>query len=115
MKRAILILALIQYFTLSAFALDIKLAWDPMPAGQTWTAVRIYERVGTVYTQVGQVVPPVATVTLASVTTGTHYYVARSYNGQSESVNSNEVMVTVLTVPGAPTALTITITVQGSQ
>ena len=112
MKRAILILAVILCFALSAMAIDIKLAWDAMPAGQAWTAVRIYERVGTVYAQVGQVVPPVATLTLASVATGTHYYVARSYNGQAESANSNEVTAVVLSVPSAPTTVTITIVVQ---
>jgi len=93
-------------------AVNVNLSWDAMPAGQSWTQVRLYERVGTVYTQVGQVVPPVATITLASVAVGTHYYVARSYNGQAESANSNEVTAIILGVPSAPTTVTITIVVQ---
>jgi hypothetical protein len=43
---------------------------------------------------------------------GTHYYVARSYNGQAESANSNEVTAIILGVPSAPTTVTITIVVQ---
>ncbi len=106
---AILWLAL----AVSAFAgVNLKLAWDPKPAGDTRTSTRIYEKVGTTYTQVAEVQEPATTVTLTNVAIGTHTYVARAWNGQQESVDSNSVQSVILQAPQAPTTVTITVIIQ---
>jgi hypothetical protein len=103
-----------------AQAATVTLAWDPMPAGQAWTKVQAYERTGTItpytYVKVGEtpsVVPPAAPVnTLAfQAAIGTHTYIVRSTNGQSESGDSNAVQGIILATPSSPTTITITITV----
>lgn len=111
MKRIILIAALLL-FAVPAMAATVTLAWDPMPAGQSWTGVTAYEQIGTVYTQVAKVTgtPPASTLSFQA-TTGTHTYVVRSTNGQSESPNSNSVQGIILSTPTTPTTITITITV----
>ena len=123
MKRLLFVIASLMLFaSIASAAATVNLAWDAMPAGQAWTAVKCYERTGAAapytYTLVGQtptVVPPTAPVTTLSipnVATGTHVYVVRSYNGQSESADSNSVQGVILAVPTAPTTITITVTVQ---
>jgi hypothetical protein len=102
---------------MSLQAATVNLAWDAMPAGQAWTEVRCYERTGAsapyTYTLKGTVtgVPPTNTISITGVATGTHTYVVRAYNGQSESADSNSVQGIILAVPNAPTTITITIQV----
>jgi hypothetical protein len=98
-------------------ATNVVFQWDAEPGGQAWTQVRIYERTGTAapytYALVGSAAcPGCITYTAVNVATGTHTYIARSYNGQSESVDSNPVTAVILAVPSAPTTVTITIVVQ---
>lgn len=108
-----LLFALLMLFSLTSMAaVNVKLQWDAKPTGDTRTSVRIYEHVGTAYNQVGEVTEPAVTITLTGVATGSHSYVARAWNGQSESGNSNEVTTVILATPGAPTTVTITIVVQ---
>jgi hypothetical protein len=95
-------------------AVNLKFQWDAKLAGDTRTHVRIYEKVtGTpvTYTQLAEVPEPVVNVTITGVLSGTHSYVARGWNGQEESADSNVVTITVLTVPGVPTNVTITIVI----
>jgi len=119
MKRLLsIIILMLALAGLAQAAANVTLAWDPMPAGQAWTAVRAYERTGAigsyVYTLVGTSTgsPPAPTVTIPNVSVGTHTYVVRAYNGQSESVDSNAVQGIILSVPTAPVTVTITVTVQ---
>lgn len=94
-----------------AFGVGVNLAWDPRPASDSRTFVRIFERTGAApynYTQVAQVAEPATTFTLATVSPGIHVYVVHGYNGQSESPDSNAVTTIVLTVPGTITNLTAT-------
>ena len=114
MKKIFLLIALL--ITTIACAADVKLEWDPMPPGQQWTAVRIYEHVGANFTQVGEVAMSSVTITIPNVPTGPHAYVARSvapiFVGSTqleESVNSNEVTCIILAKPESPTTLRIKI------
>jgi len=108
-KRFYLVLCLIL-FAIYAQAATVTLAWDAMPAGESWTSVRIYERTGIVapytYAQVASVACPGCTTAVVTVTAvGNHTYVARSYNGTIESADSNSVLVNV---PAPPVNLKIT-------
>ena len=97
----------------TAMAANVNLAWDAKLPADTRTSVRIYERTGVTpytYTLVATALEPATTVTLPSVTQGTHTYVARGWNTQSESVDSNAVSTVILAVPGVVTNVTITIT-----
>lgn len=107
-----LIIALLL-FALTASASDVILTWDPMPAGQSWTHVRIYERTGAAapytYTRKAEVTGDKTTATIADVAPGVHVYVARSVNGW-ESVDSNP-----SSTPDVPTAPSLTVTVTIAQ
>jgi hypothetical protein len=99
----------------SAFAATVNLAWDAMPAGQNWTQVRAYERVGAVapftYTLVGTSgCPGCIGVSIPNVPVGTHTYIVRSWDSQQESADSNSAQGTILSVPNPPSTITITIT-----
>jgi hypothetical protein len=100
--------------TVPLYAATINLAWDAKTVGDTRTHVRIYERTGAVtpytYTLVATAIEPATTVTVPSVTAGTHTYVARGWNGQSESADSNAVSAVILALPGVIQNVTITIT-----
>jgi hypothetical protein len=96
-------------------AVNLKFQWDVKPGGDTRTSVRIYERTGTgpyTFTQVAEVAEPAVTVTVNNVTPGVHSYVARGWNGQEESGDSNLVTSAVLAAPGIPTTVTITVVIQ---
>lgn len=119
MKRFLLFFLLFFALSFAATraiaAVNLKFQWDAKTAGDTRTSVRIYERTGTVapytYTQVAEVAEPAITVTVNNVSAGTHTYVARGWNGQQESVDSNAVTSVVLNAPSAPTTVTITIVI----
>ena len=111
MKKLFVILWLL--FAVTAMAANVNLAWDSKSVGDTRTHVRIYERTGVTpytYTLVATAVEPATTVMLPGVTQGTHTYIARGWNGQSESLDSNAVSTVILAVPGVVTNVTITIT-----
>ncbi len=110
MKRLLVILWLL--LAVPVMAAEVKLAWDPMPAGESWTTVRAYERAGTApftYTQVGEAAQPANEMTLANVVPGKHTYIVRAFNGAWESGDSNSVGTP--TLPTAPGRVTITITI----
>ncbi len=111
MRRLLVILCLMTVGPL--MAAEVKLAWDPMPAGESWTHVRAYERSGAApnytYVRVGEVAAPLAEMNIANVVPGQHTYIVRSFNSTWESGDSNSVGTPA--VPGAPGRVTITITI----
>jgi len=112
MKRLFLVIAFALLLVIPLHAADVSFIWDPMPAGQTWTKVRIYDVTGAVPTMKAEVAATVTTATVANAQPG-QKYIARSFNGAFESADSN--IVTLPPVPMSPTNLkfTITITVAG--
>ena len=66
----------------------ITLEWTPMPAGEHWQEVRVYEN------DVAQAaaIPPKNSVTFRA-TPGTHVYTIRSWDGMLESDDSNSVTI----------------------
>jgi hypothetical protein len=77
---------------------QITLAWDPMPTGESWQAVRIYDisaaetLLSTVPCQSG---PPIACPTTVTITIQKRAYnfTARAWDGNWESDNSNIVIL----------------------
>ncbi len=63
----------------------VTFTWDPMPAGQNWQQVRIYERFGSqapyTYAKVAEVPGNQITATVQGVSAGKHTYIARSVDG----------------------------------
>lgn len=102
MKKALLVLAVLAAGAIYALQAQkqITLAWDPMPVGAGWAEVRIYDISATpevlVATAVCQSGTCPTTVT-ATVQKKAYQFVARSYNGEWESDNSN-----VVVLPGPP-------------
>jgi hypothetical protein len=116
-RRLVITLLFAVLNTVAAAAADITLTWDPMPTGQTWQAVRIYELVNGTPTKVGEVAVANGLpnrITLTGVVPGVHTYTARSVDPQwGESTDSNQ--ATTNPANGAPTGfkITVTVTVQG--
>lgn len=109
-----LLLTTLLLLALPVFATDIKVTWDPMPTGQAWTAVRLYEKSGAEFLKVGETSLSGinASITITNVQPGTHTYVLRSFNGQQESPSSADIPFTLLVAPVAPTGGTITVIVK---
>ena len=102
MKRVMLVLVLLLGMPAMLQAATLTFQWDPMPAGQNWSKVRLYEKSGTVYTLLAEVAVP-ATQVVATIVPGAHAFVVRSYDGTWESADSNT--VTTGPVPAAPSNL----------
>ena len=113
MKRLAMLLGMLLFFALPGLAADITFVWDPAPAGQTWTKVRLYERTGTTspygYALKGEVAGAATTITITGVAPGAHTYIARSYDGQWESADSNTASTGA--VPTTPGNIRITVIV----
>ena len=110
--KTILFFLTMLILTTASMAANVRLAWNPMPAGEAWTEVRAYEVTGTTYTLLGTVPAGTNAITITGLSTGSHTIVVRSFNGQSESPDSNQVQAVILKVPASPTGVTIAITVQ---
>lgn len=112
MKRFLILVLLILTFVAFADAANLQFGWDPKPAGDARNRVRVYERTGSAapysYNWVGEVLEPTQSFTLNGVPAGSHVYVARGFNGQTESGDSNAVSVVIVAIPGAVTNLTVT-------
>lgn len=106
MKRILMISLMLLLLTATAWAVDVKLAWDAN-TGPVWQNVRIYEKVGANYTLKVEVAGTATQATITGVLPGVHIYIARSYAASLESVDSNS--VTDTTLPGAPSNLRIII------
>lgn len=107
------VLAVILWLSMAAIAMaaDVKLAWDPADPTEQWSAVRIYEVVGTNYTKVGEVTGDKTEITLTAVSPGRHVYIARSVNQWGESANSNQAITPNLGNPPKNLRWSIVITV----
>jgi hypothetical protein len=100
MKRILSAAALLLLMAASTYASTLTFAWDPKPADQNWTKVRLYEKSGTTYTLLIEVAGTATQATATNVTPGAHSFVARSFDGTWESGDSN--VVTTGPVPNPP-------------
>lgn len=100
MKRILSAAALILLMAASTYAATLTFAWDPKPADQNWTKVRLYEKSGTTYTLLIEVAGTATQATVTSIAPGAHSFVARSFDGTWESGDSN--VVTTGPVPNPP-------------
>jgi len=98
MKQFLFVIVLLCLISTACAAAEVTLAWD-IPAGQSWTAVKVYEIIGTQYTLVATA-PGTATTVKFMAGAGVHEWTARSAEGEAESDDSNYVEATVK--PGAP-------------
>jgi len=113
MKRIVLFLAL-MILALPMMAADVTLEWDPMPAGQSWTAVRCYEiNSAGAYVRVGEVPGTSTKMTLTGVTPGIHKYVVRPFNVW-EAPDSNAVTTPALLDAIKNLRFSFTVSVQGT-
>ncbi len=94
-------------------AADLKLAWDPAPAGETWDRVIAYEKTVEGYVKIAEVTGDKTELTLLSPSPGRHVYVVRAMNVRGESADSNE--VSLPPDPVRPSSLRITVTVEIKQ
>lgn len=112
-KRILAILAMLMAIGAGIIGMQtqkqVTLSWDAMPTGETWTQVRLYDiaptpevLLGTANCAAG---PPIVCPTTLSITVQKKAYqiVARSWNGDWESGNSN--VVVLAGPPSAPTNL----------
>jgi hypothetical protein len=100
MKQIIFVVVLLCLCSLPALAVDLTFQWDAMPAGQSWSNVKLYELSAGTYTLKGTVAGTVTTYTVTGVLPGSHTYIVRSVAGTVESVDSNSVAKDIQ--PGAP-------------
>jgi len=113
MKRLLAILAILVAITAAIIGMQsskqITFQWDAMPAGETWQQVRLYDIAATPEALLGSVScnagPPVTCPNSLMVTVQRKAYqvVARSWNGDWESDNSN--VVALAGPPKTPTGL----------
>jgi hypothetical protein len=99
MKRIMFTVMVVLILSVSTFAATLTFEWDPMPAGQNWTRVRLYEISGAVYTLLTEV-DGTETRATVDITPGEHSFVARSFDDVWESGDSN--VVTTGPVPESP-------------
>ncbi len=100
MKRILSAAALLLLMAASTYAATLTFAWDPMPADQNWTKVRLYEKSDMTYTLLIEVAGTATQATVINVAPGAHSFVARSFDGAWESGDSN--VVVTGPVPSAP-------------
>ena len=113
MKKLFLITTLLLIMAQAALAaVDVKISWTAKAGGDTRTAVRIYEKVGTIYTLVAEVADPATSYTIPNVAIGTHTYVGTAWNTQIESGYTAEQLTTIFSAPGIPAGFTTTIIVR---
>lgn len=96
-------------FALPCMATDLTFMWDPMPAGQGWTNVRIYQVAGTTYTLKGTAAGTATSLTITGFNPGSYIFVARSVAGALESADSNQATKDIL--PASPTHFLISVTI----
>jgi len=111
MKRIIFAVILVLIMAVAASAATLTFEWDPMPAGQNWTKVRLYEKSSADYTLLVEVEGAETRATV-EITPGEHSFVARSFDGVWESEDSN--VVTTGPVPDSPGNLRILVVVLAS-
>lgn len=89
---------------------QITLSWEaPLDGGSEITGYKLYYGTEAAPTSPGTALNTDTTAVITSLTNGTIYYIRlKAVNGNGDSVYSNEVNATPYTVPGVPTALTLT-------
>jgi hypothetical protein len=92
MKRIIFTAGMFLLMAVSTYAANLTFAWDPKPADQNWTKVRLYEKSGATYMLLVEVAGTASQATATNVTPGAHSFVARSFDGTWESGDSNVVV-----------------------
>lgn len=92
MKRIMSAAAVLLLMAASTYAATLTLSWDPKPADQNWTKVRLYEKSGTTYMLLVEVAGTATQATVTNVTPGAHSFVARSFDETWESGDSNVVV-----------------------
>jgi hypothetical protein len=100
MRRLFLIIALCLIALPAMAQTTLSFQWDPMPAGQAWDNVRLYEVSGAAYALKGVAAGTATTITITGLTPGSHTYIVRAVSGSIESADSNSVSATVK--PGSP-------------
>jgi hypothetical protein len=115
MKRILSAAALLLLMAASTYAATLTFAWDPKPADQNWTKVRLYEKSSTTYTLLIEVAGAANQATVTSITPGAHSFVARSFDGTWESGDSNVVVTgPVPNPPGNFKILTVVLASAGA-
>jgi hypothetical protein len=113
MKRCLFAVILFAFLCAGAQAAEVKISWDAPQAGESWQAVRVYERTGTApafaYAKVAEADGSAALATVANVIPGAHTYVIRSFNGTWESADSAAVVTPQ--IPAIPTGVKYTIVI----
>lgn len=113
MKRFFCTLIIFVLLPCILLAADVRLAWDPNNPSDQITKYTMYEKIGTAYTKLSDVLPTactatVCTGTIPNVTPGVHVYVVTASN-QWESGYSNE--ASTPPAPAIPHITSITITI----
>lgn len=85
--------------------ITVTFEWDPMPPGEMWTEVRLYEILGESYILLATVAGSLTTATVAGLAAANHVFIIRSFDGRLESIDSNQA---VMTMPSAPINFIIT-------
>lgn len=109
-----LTLAMMAAIAFQGRAAEVKLGWDNVSTAADLQSVRIYERqpdgtwvmVGEAHVDADGNAP--TQITLKDVAPGVHTYMARSYNGEWESEDSNT--MSTKPQPGAPKLTIVTVT-----
>jgi hypothetical protein len=115
MKRIVSAAVLLMLMSASTYAATLTFAWDPKPADQNWTKVRLYEKSGTTYTLLIEAAGTATQATVTNVTPGAHSFVARSFDGTWESGDSNVVVTgPVPNPPGNFKILTVVLASAGA-
>lgn len=83
----------------SAFADTAVLSWDASPASEGVTSYVVYELVGAVWQSRGE--SPTPTLTLTSITAGTHTFAVTAKNLHGESSRSSSAVLPALPAPPA--------------
>ena len=82
---------IIRFSLVVLLLLQITLAWDAPEEGINWTEVRIYEVKGSEYSLVATVPVPDTQVSF-EIVKGRHCFIARAFNGEEESRDSNRAL-----------------------
>lgn len=89
-------------------AATASLLWDANLPADNVTSYKVYEKIGTVWTNIGTAPATAAPAFIVqNLTPGAHTYAVTALNALAESPRSNEVTTNI---PNAPTNLRVTIT-----
>ena len=100
MIAVLIVLAMLWHLAVLAYGSSVRVCWDPNdPAPEGY---RVYQRIAEQAYDYSAPVwqgPETSAVINGPAFGVTHYYVVRAYEGDLESIDSNEVSFTMTTVP----------------